>query len=206
MTENKQAIHKIGYIRVSSADDRQKLGLEVQRHALEALEVDEIFEDKSSGRNDDRAAFKQAIQRAKILSCAGHEVVFVVYKLDRLARKTSTLLLTYETLLKYNIRLKSLKEEIDTSTPTGILLFQMIAIFSEFEVNNLRMLTKEGLAQAKADGKLLGRPKIDATIKTRVLELYQYPNLRLKDIARECGISTKSVYNIAKAAGLQRHA
>ncbi|WP_416353229.1 recombinase family protein [Agrilactobacillus fermenti] len=206
MTQSKQVVYKIGYIRVSSTDDRQKLGLEIQRHALETLGVDEIFEDKSSGRNDDRIEFKRALRRAETLSCAGREVIFVVYKLDRLARKTSTLLLTYETLLKYNIRLKSLKEEIDTSTPTGMLLFQMIAIFSEFEVNNLRMRTREGLAQAKADGKLLGRPKIDATVKTRVLELYQYPNLRLKDIARECGISTKSVYNIAKAAGLQRHA
>jgi DNA invertase Pin-like site-specific DNA recombinase len=193
---------RIGYARVSSIDDRQKLGLEVQKEALK--HCDQLFFEKQSGSDDHRQAFQQSIQLAKDLSLQGKQVVYCVYKMDRLGRKTSTLLQVIEELQEYKIEFVSIKENIDTTTPSGILMYQMLSIMAEFELNNLRQRTKEGLAQAKANGKKLGNQGLPEEKKEKILELYQFNNLSIREIAKRAEVSEKTVYNVAKRHNMSR--
>ncbi|EOH73432.1 recombinase family protein [Enterococcus malodoratus] len=97
---------KVGYARVSSLDDRQKLGLEVQTEALTGCTV--IFSEKQSGSNDNRVELDKAINLAKDLSGCGKQVSFCVYKMDRLSRKTSnTVTKSYGIFLLNIIRIGS---------------------------------------------------------------------------------------------------
>lgn len=196
--------YKIGYVRVSTAEDRQKLGYEAQKRILSDNSITKIYAEKVSGRKDDRPEFQKAIKRCKRLAKQGNKVTFVVVKLDRVSRKMSSLLNILEDLKANNIAFKSIKDDIDTSTPTGVLMMQLLAMFSEFEVNTLRVRTREGLKQAKIDGKTLGRPSYDSEVRDKVAKLYCNPDISLKEVAKRSGVSTRTVNRIAKERNLSR--
>ena len=191
---------KIGYARVSSLDDRQKLGLEVQTEALVDCSV--IFSEKQSGSNDNRSELDKAINLAKDLSSCGKQVSFCVYKMDRLSRKTSTLLKLVEDLKEFGIEFVSIKENIDTATPTGILMYQLLGIFAEFELNNLRQRTREGLEQARKNGVVLGKPPIPMDKQEEIIRLYQMNSLPIKTIAKRLKLSESSIYKVARQHGI----
>lgn len=195
---------KVGYVRVSSSDDRQKLGYEAQKRILTDNNIGVIYSEKISGRKDNRPEFKKALTYCKRLSKQGYKVTFVVVKLDRVSRKMSSLLSILEDLKANNISFKSLKDDIDTSTPTGILMMQLLAMFSEFEVNTLRERTREGLRQAKLDGKMLGRPALDNKVKDKIAKLYCNPDITVSQVASMCNVSDRTVYKIAKERKLSR--
>lgn len=193
---------KIAYCRVSSVDDRQKLGLEVQTEALK--HCDYLFKERHSGSDDNRKEFNKSIKLAKKLAGSGNQVSFCVYKMDRLSRKTSTLLKVVEELIAHKIEFVSMKENINTSTPSGILMYQMLSIFAEFELNNLKMRTREGLSRAKANGVKLGNKGISTAKEERIADLYQCSQLSIKEIAKNCEVCEKTVYNVAKRLKLSR--
>jgi putative DNA-invertase from lambdoid prophage Rac len=83
----------------------------------------------------------------------------VVWKLDRWARSSQELSLEIEELFDKGIPFISISDNIDLSTATGKLQFQILSAFAEFERNLIRDRTMEGLARAKLQGKILGRPK-----------------------------------------------
>lgn len=192
---------RIGYARVSTLD-RQQLGLEIQLDALKHCNI--LFAEKQSGSNDNRVELSQAIDLAKQLAYQDTKVSFCVYKMDRLGRKTSTLLRTIEELKESNIEFVSIKENIDTSTPTGVLMYQLLGIFSEFELNNLRQRTREGLAQAKKNGIQLGNKGLDDKIEANIVHLYQLNHLTVNEIAKKTKVSARTVYNVAKRNNLSR--
>lgn len=202
MTKN-QAV-KIGYIRVSTAEDRQKLGYEAQKRILKEDQIDFLFGEKISGRKDDRPEFEKAIKKAKQLALKGYQVTFIVVKLDRVSRKMSSLLNILEDLKVSHVAFRSINENIATDTPTGVLMMQLLAMFSEFEVNTLRTRTKEALKQARLDGKILGRPKINEKIRKQVIELYQDPDLTVNQVIEKSNVSKSTVYRIVKEANLSR--
>lgn len=182
---------KIGYARVSSVDNRQKLGLEVQQEALKFC--DYVFSEKSSGANDDRKTLKKAVKLAKKLAKSGRKISFCVYKMDRLSRKTATLLNTIDDLKAHKIEFISLKENIDTRTPTGILMYQLLGIFAEFELNNIKMRTKEGLDKAKKNGVKLGRKPIPPDKEQRIIQLYLANELSNRQIAKLVNVAPNTV-------------
>ena len=142
----------VGYMRVSSADDRQSVGL--QRDALVAAGVDErhLHTDKASGARDDRPGLKACLEYLK----AGD--MLVVWKLDRLGRSLPHLLGIVTDLKARGIAFRSLTEQMDTTTPHGELLFSIFGALAQYE----RALTRErviaGLAAAKRRGRQGGRP------------------------------------------------
>jgi len=147
----------VGYMRVSSADDRQTVDL--QRDALIAAGVDDrhLHTDKASGARDDRAGLQACLAYLK----AGDTLV--VWKLDRLGRSLSHLLAIVTDLKGRGIAFQSLTEQMDTTTPHGELLFSLFGALAQYE----RALTRErvmaGLAAAKRRGRRGGRPTtIDA--------------------------------------------
>lgn len=147
----------IGYMRVSSVDDRQSVDL--QRDALLAAGVDErhFYSDKASGARDDRPGLKACLEYLK------RGDTLVVWKLDRLGRSLPNLLAIITDLKERGIAFRSLTEQMDTSTPHGELLFSLFGALAQYE----RALTRErvmaGLAAARRRGRRGGRPPtIDA--------------------------------------------
>jgi len=142
----------VGYMRVSSADDRQSVDL--QRDALIAAGVDErhIHDDKASGARDDRPGLKAC------LAYLTSGDTLVVWKLDRLGRSLPHLLSIITDFRNRGVAFRSLTEQMDTTTPHGELLFSMFGALAQYE----RALTRErvmaGLAAAKRRGRQGGRP------------------------------------------------
>lgn len=147
----------IGYMRVSSVDDRQSVDL--QRDALLAASVDErhLYSDKASGARDDRPGLKACLEYLK------DGDTLIVWKLDRLGRSLANLLTIITDLKDRGVAFRSLTEQMDTSTPHGELLFSLFGALAQYE----RALTRErvmaGLVAARRRGRRGGRPpSIDA--------------------------------------------
>lgn len=154
----------VGYMRVSTDNDRQSTDL--QRDALLAAGVDarHLFQDRASGARDDRPGLSKALEFLQ----PGD--VLVVWKLDRLGRSLPHLLDIVSSLKEKQVGFRSLTESMDTTTPSGEFLFQVFGALAQYE----RALTRErvmaGLAAAKRRGKRGGRPlaiageKLDAIL------------------------------------------
>src|SRR5258708_10125850 len=96
--------------------------------------------------------------------------VIVGWRLDRLGRSLKDLIETVQALEKRGIELRSLKENIDTTTPTGKLMFHMMAALAEFERDVIREPTLAGLEAARARGPKGGRRKASETLRPEQLE------------------------------------
>lgn len=143
----------IGYMRVSTDSDRQSTDL--QRDALISAGIDErhIFEDKASGAKDDRAGLAQALDYVK----SGDTLV--VWKLDRLGRSLQHLIEIVNQLKSKGVGFKSLTEGMDTSVPSGELLFHVFGALAQFERSLIKERVNAGLAAAKKRGRIGGRPR-----------------------------------------------
>ncbi len=138
---------KIGYLRVSlenQKEDRQEDGLRDL--------CDEIYVEKISGASKKRPVFQQVINR---LSPGD---VMVVWDLDRAFRSTIDALLEVEKLRQRGIEFQVVNLNVDTSTPSGELIYTVMAAFAQFERKNLIKRTKEGMASARKRGVHIGRP------------------------------------------------
>jgi len=120
--------------------------------------------------------------------------------LDRLGRSLQQLIESLERLKKRNIHLVSLTEEVNTSTPTGMLFFQLSAMLAEFEHNLISERTKAGLEAARARGRTGGRPKLKAdAIKIAIAkQLHASNNTKIKDICHTLHISKATLYRYLK--------
>jgi DNA invertase Pin-like site-specific DNA recombinase len=141
----------IGYMRVSSDNDRQTTDL--QRDALIQAGVDarHLFEDKASGARDDRPGLAQALEYVRSGDC------MVVWKLDRLGRSLAHLIHLVTALQARGVAFRSLTEQMDTTTPHGEFLFNVFGSLAQYE----RALTTErimaGLEAANRRGTRGGR-------------------------------------------------
>ena len=140
---------KIGYIRVS----RDKQATALQEDAMKKEQCERVFIDKMSGKRFDRPEF------LRMLDMARPGDVIVVWRLDRLGRSLKQLIETVTLLGSRGIELRSLKESIDTATPTGKLMFHIVAAMAEFERDVISERTQAGLEAARVRGRRGGRPK-----------------------------------------------
>src|SRR6266496_4038723 len=98
------------------------------------------------------------------------------------------------------IEFKSLTENIDTSTPTGVLMFHFIGALAEFERNLIRERTNAGLEAARARGHFGGRPKKGETeTKQMARKLYEDKSIAIKDICKSLRISKATLYRYVHA-------
>jgi DNA invertase Pin-like site-specific DNA recombinase len=144
----------IGYMRVSSESDRQTNDL--QRDALLSAGVDSrhLFEDHASGAKDDRPGLKRALEFVR----PGD--VLVVWKLDRLGRSLSHLLTIINQLKEKHVAFRSLTEGMDTTKPSGELLFHVFGALAQYERALIRERVMAGLEAAKRRGRTGGRPPV----------------------------------------------
>jgi len=141
----------LGYIRVS----RDKQTTALQEDAIQKVECKRVFIDTMSGVRDDRPEF------LRMLDTARPGDVIVVWRLDRLGRSLRHLIETVTQMSERGIEFRSIKEQIDTTTPTGKLLFHIVGAMAEFERDIIRERTLAGLEAARARGRKGGRPQDD---------------------------------------------
>src|SRR5258706_12587105 len=141
---------KIGYIRVS----RDKQTTALQEDAMQKEQCERVFTDKMSGKRFDRPEF------LKMLNMARTGYVIVVWRRDRLGRSPKQLIETVTMLGERGIELRSLKENIDTTTWIGKLMFNIIGEMVEFERDVISEWSQEGLDEECERGRGGGREKV----------------------------------------------
>lgn len=156
LTSDKCNTHKSAlYCRVST----NKQTTENQKARLLQFGIDNslkftFFEETESTRKT-RPVKQQLLQKLR----QGEYSEVIVYKLDRWARSSRELILEIQELLDKGIRFVSISDNLDFSTASGRLHFQILAAFAEFERSLISDRTREGLARKKREGAVLGRPK-----------------------------------------------
>jgi len=184
---------KIGYIRVS----RDKQATALQEDALRSEQCERVFTDKMSGKRFDRPEFLRMLDVARLGD------IIVVWRLDRLGRSLKQLIETVTLLGERGIELRSLelrslKENIDTTTPTGKLIFHIIGAMAEFKRDVISERTQAGLEAARARGRRGGRPKAIEKIEPRNLirakELYAAKKNTIQEIMQMTGFKSRNTF------------
>lgn len=191
---------RYGYARVSTPE--QCLNLQIE--ALRNSGVDHILKETISGKNSHKPVLDTLISNLK----EGDQLV--VWKLDRLGRRTSELIRLQEYLEKENIALISLTERLDTSTPAGRLTFQILCSIAEMERNIISERTIAGLAAAKSRGRIGGRrpgltEQAQIKSKTAVVEYTRYlqdKSKTIEDICKSVGVSRATLYKYLRLEGI----
>jgi DNA invertase Pin-like site-specific DNA recombinase len=186
----------IGYARCST----DKQDLEANRRILLDLGVpaERIYLDRAySGTNRARPGLDQALAAVR----AGDTLV--VPKLDRLARSVPDARQIGDSLVERKIRLQLGTMVYDPSDPMGKMFFNILATFAEFEVDLLRMRTREGMAIARAKGKLKGRaPILSAPRQAHLLKLHAAGEHTIGELAELFEVSRQTVYRVLERAGV----
>jgi len=172
-----------GYSRVSKGDDHNA---RLQIQAFDDAGVEKIFREIASGGRWDRPVLHKMLEQLR------QDDVVIVWKLDRLSRSLKDLLVIMERIDQAGAGFKSLTESIDTTTPAGRMMMQMIGSFAEFEREMIRERTKAGLEAARAEGRVGGRkPKLREDQRKYIIE-----NI-LSD--RKTGAQMARLYNVSEA-------
>ena len=177
-----------GYIRVS----RDKQTTALQEDALLKERCDRTYTDRMTGTRFDRPEFQKMLDAAR----AGD--VIVVWRLDRLGRSLKHLIETVNVLKERGVEVRSLRENIDTSTPSGKLMFHIMAALAEFERDVIRERTIAGLEAAHARGHNGGRRKAIEKIPpkdlARAKELYAGRKNTIAEIMASTGFKSRNTF------------
>ena len=181
------------YARVST-DDQQTLSMQnramreyaARRGWTITLQVREV--NSGAARREAREKVIEAARRREI-------DLVLVWRLDRWGRSVTDLLATLQELEHLGVGFVSLTEALDLTTPAGRAMAGLLAIFAEFERENLRERTRAGLAHARANGKRLGRPASAAVHSAEIRKLHR-AGISKSEIARRLQIGRTSVRRI----------
>lgn len=182
----------VGYARVSSLTQ----DLDIQINEIKKFcdyrnfEIVRMYTDKQSGKNLDRPGFQEMINLLD-KNTMGIDAV-VIYKLDRIGRSLSDLLRLVEWFKAKNIEMISISDNIDTTTPQGVLFFQLIGAIAEYERKLINERTELGRKEALAAGIKFGRP----TIKLNMSAIEKDIALGLSKsfICKKYGIKRSTLY------------
>lgn len=183
---------KIGYARISTRDQ----DTDAQRAALERAGCERIFEETASGGRWDRPELQRLLDQLR------PDDTLVVWKLDRLSRSLKDLLRILEILSEKKAAFTSLTEAIETTSPAGRMMMQMLGAFAEFERAMIRERTTAGLARARAQGRHPGRPsKIKPHQAAEILRAHKNGEKSQAELARLFNLHPSAVCRlISKAA------
>lgn len=181
----------IAYVRVSTEEQNEQRQIE----ALEKFNIEKWFKEKVSGKNTDRAELKNMIEFAR-----DGDTIYVL-DFSRLARSTIDLLSLVDQLNKKNIHLVSIKENVDSSTPTGKLMLTMIGAIAEFERANILERQREGIEIAKREGKYVGRQpaKVNKELFETSYEQYITRKLNKIQFAAKINVTRPTLDKLIKA-------
>lgn len=174
-----------GYARVSTSTQ----SLDAQRDALLAAGVDvrHLRVEMASGRRDDRPVL------AALLAEVADGDAVVVTKLDRLGRSLSHLVHVVDELERRGVALRSLSEQIDTSTSAGRFMVHMLAALAQMEADLIRERTLDGLAAARSRGRVGGRPTVMSPERLATAQASVAGGQSVAAVARALGVSVSTV-------------
>ena len=181
------------YARVSTRDQNIDMQLIDLRSYAEARKLNIVKEyiDYASGSRSDRENYQRMLNDVRKRKTD----VVIVWKFDRFARSTKELINALEEFNSLGVDFVSYKENVDTSTPAGKILFTMISAFAEFERAIIRERVIAGMEKAKAKGVRLGRPKIALFKIQQAIEMKE-KGVNYKSICKKLGLSKSSYYQI----------
>ena len=189
----------IGYARVSTVE--QDAGFEAQERDLKAAGAERLFSERTSAVGP-RKALDEAIDFVR----EGDAIV--VTKLDRLARSVADLVRIVERLTKKRVGLRILAMGVDTATPTGKLVVNVLGAIGQFEREIMLERQREGVQRAKREGKYKGRAP---TARAKAADMVKLAGegVKREDIAARLGVGVASVYRVLaerKAPALRKRA
>ena len=178
-----------GYARVSTKNQN----LTAQIKELENFGCEQVLSEKIGAA----VAYRPELER--LLDKLRHGDVVVITKLDRLGRSIKHLTSLVECFKSLGVELVSLHEKIDTTTSTGRLLFNMLAMLAEFERDLISDRTKAGLEVARARGRKGGRPRILTERKLKLVKAaLSDPAVTVKEVSEQFGVSRSTLYRSLK--------
>jgi DNA invertase Pin-like site-specific DNA recombinase len=179
----------IAYVRVSSADQNTARQLE----ALKNYNIDKYYEEKISGKDTNRPMLKAMLEFAR----EGDTVY--IESISRLARNTLDFLKIVEQLTEKGIKLISLKESIDTSTPQGKFMLSVFAALSQLERDTIKQRQREGIDLALKQKRPYGRPKIEINDKFKtVYRQWKDGKITAVEAMKLAGMKKNTFYNRVK--------
>ena len=186
------------YLRVSTQDQSTNLQASELLRYIESRSLPPpiTYEDKLTGTNGNRPAFRLLmtdVRQRKI-------DLVICWKLDRLFRSLKDLISTLQEFNELGVKFISLKDNIDFTTSAGRLMLHIIGAFGEFEASLIKERVMAGLANAKANGKILGRP---AVIDRKTVERLRIAGHSLAQIALVVGATKSGVSKTLKKMALQ---
>ena len=180
----------IGYIRKSTQDQ----SFDLQNDELKKAGCERIFQDVASGAKTERQGLKDAIE-----FCREGDVL-VCWKLDRVGRSLRDLIDTIIKLKDRGIGFRCLTQNLDTTTPSGMLIFHVFGAMAEFERSLIQERTMAGLQSARARGRLGGRPKAMNQKRIEIAStLYADGKTPVVEICKTLKISRATFYRDLKA-------
>jgi len=179
------------YARVST--DKQKVDMQLRelRNFIKRSDwkvYREFIDQGYTGTNTKRPAFIEMMSEAQKRKFD----ILLVWKLDRLSRSLKDLINTLDELGHAGINFISYDNNLDTTTPTGKLVFQIIGAVAEFEKDIIRERVVAGLENAKQKGKQLGRPKIHDGILEKAKEL-RSQGMSFRKIEKKLGVGEGTI-------------
>jgi DNA invertase Pin-like site-specific DNA recombinase len=169
----------LGYARVSTQE--QDNGAQID--ALKAAGCVRIFEEKASAGRWDRPQLNRLLDQLR------EGDILVVWKLDRLSRSLKDLLTLLEKVQLAGAGFQSLTEAIDTTTPAGRMMMQIIGSFAEFERAILRERTRNGLITARKEGRIGGR-------RSKLTQRQQQEIIKLVNSGRKTAADAARLFNV----------
>ena len=181
----------IGYARVSTADQ----DLALQLDALATAGCAKVFEDRASGTRTDRAGLRAALDYVR------DGDVLVTWKLDRLGRSLPHLIETVAALEKRGVGFHSITEAIDTTTPSGRLVFHLFGALGQFERDLIQERTRAGLAAAAARGRTGGRKLVVTEDKLKRAQALVAKGLTVREAATRVKVGKTALYEAMRTEG-----
>lgn len=175
----------IGYARVSTPDQ----DLSLQHDALNQAGCSRIFNDHISGTKADRPGLTAALNYLR------DGDVLVIWKFDRLGRSIHHLIQTVSDLDKQGVGLRSLTEAVDTTTPSGRLLFHIFGALAQFERDLIIERTTAGLKAAEARGRKGGRTPVITPEKLQRAKRHLSDGLTVREAAARLKVGKSALYN-----------
>ena len=179
----------VGYGRVSSVGQ----SLEIQQERLTKYGCEKLFTEKKSGTSTtNRQSLKECLTYLR------EGDTLVITKLDRLCRSIKDLSNISDELNKKGVSLVVLEQNIDTSTSTGRLLFNMLGVIGEFENEIRKERTRDGVKKSMANGVKFGRKSKLSSEQLSNLKSSRDSGVKISDLVEEFGISRESVYRLTR--------
>ena len=182
----------LGYARVSTSEQDTA----AQVCALESAGCEKIFHEKASGGRWDRPELQRLLDQLR------KGDIVVCCRLDRISRSVRDILMIMERIKESEAGFRSLSEAIDTTTVSGTMMMQLIAVFAQFERSVLAERTKTGLDAARKHGRIGGRrPKLKPNQQDEIVTMVSTGSKTAADAARLFAVHPATVSRILARAG-----